>query len=195
LLPALADLRAALEDVGTRGLLTVTGRPHLSAALAVGYELRAPTGWRLSLRQDGLSVQTTRVGPDPGEWTIVRQPCHSGADGRLVLCVHASKDVTRAMQEHCRALPPARLQLHVRPPAGPGHLTVTAESLNPLCAAIEAEIAEARTRYGIAETHLYLACPWVMAAVLGWHLSSAGRIVSHEADVSRSSYRAACRLV
>ncbi len=99
------------------------------------------------------------------------------------------------MQAHCRSLPPARVELHVRPPNQSGHLTVQAAALNELCAAIDAQIPETRARYGIAETHLYLACPWVMAATLGWHMSSNGRLVSHEADVERSSYRAACQLV
>ncbi len=194
LLPALADLRDALEATGTARTLVLSGRPHLSAALAFGYEFRAPTGWTLSLAQDGLSVQTTRVSPDPGDWTLVRHPIPSAEDHRLVLCLHATKDVARAMQEHCRSLPPARLEVHVRPPGQPGHASVQADELNALCAAIETHIADARTRHGVEETHLYIACPWAMAATLGWHLSSVGRIVSHEADVQRLSYRAACTL-
>lgn len=89
---------------------------------------------------------------------------------------------------------PARVELLVRPPAQPGHLTVQADGLNELRAAIDAQIPESRARYGVTETRLYLACPWVMAATLGWHLSSVGRLVAHEADVGRSSYRAACQL-
>jgi hypothetical protein len=194
LLPALTDVRAALEATGAARTLAVRGRPHLSAALAVGHEFRAPTGWTLSLHQDGLSVQTDRAQPDARDWTLVPQPSSSGGDHRLVLCLHATKDVSRAMRDHCRSLPPARLELHVRPPSQSGHLTVQADGLNELCATIDAQISEARARYGVTETHLYLACPWVMAAALGWHLSALGRLVSHEADVERASYRAACQL-
>lgn len=194
LLPALADLRAALEEVGAERTLIVSGRPHLSAAVAVGYEFRAPTGWTILLHHESGDVYTTRAPADPGDWTLVREPCSSGGDHRLVLCAHATKDVTRAMQEHCRALPPARVTVHVRPPGRPGHFAVEPDAVNALCAAIEAAIADARTRYGVEDTHLYLACPWFMAVVLGWHLSSVGRIVCHEADVARSSYRAACQL-
>jgi hypothetical protein len=194
LLPALADVRAALEEIGAASTLDLCGRPHLSAALAVGHEFRAPTGWTLSLHQDSLDVQTARVQPAAGTWKLTRQPSSSDGDHRLVLCLHATKDVSRAMREHCRSLPPARVELHVRPPSPPGHLAVQADGLNALCATIDTQIADARERYGVAETHLYLACPWVMAATLGWHLSSVGRLVSHEADVERSSYRAACQL-
>ncbi|HWY90748.1 MAG TPA: SAVED domain-containing protein [Solirubrobacteraceae bacterium] len=194
LLPALNDLRAALEEVTQVRRLIVSGRPHLSAALALGFEFRAPTGWVLALRQDGLELDTARVEPDPGGWTLVRQPCSSGKDRRLVLCLHATKDVTRAMREHCRSLPPARVELHVRPSGGPGHLTVDGATANALVSAIAHEVVETRTRFDVGETHLYVACPWAMAAALGWHLSSVGVLVAHEADVERSSYRAACRL-
>lgn len=194
LLPALSDLRRALEQVTARRELQVSGRPHLSAALALGFEFRAPTTWRLSLRQDGLEFLTERVAPDAGDWSVVRQPCSTGGDHRLVLCLHATKDVTRAMQDHRRAMPPSRIELHIRPPGGPGHLSVDADSLNALIAAICDEVAGIRSRFGVTETHLYLACPWAMAAGLGWSLSSVGTLISYEADVSRSSYRAACRL-
>jgi len=194
LLPALADVRAALEEATRARVLSITGRPHISAAMAVGFEFRAPTGWQLQLGQPDLDVLTARVEPSADGWTTVRQPCASGEDRRLVLCLHAAKDVTRAMQEHCRELPPARVELHVRPASGPGHVSVRGSAANALAASIAAEIAQARTQFGTQETHLYLACPWSLAAALGWHLSSSGRLVSHEADVERSSYRAACEL-
>jgi len=194
LLPALADIRAALEELGVHRTLVVSGRPHLSAALALAYEFRAPTGWTLSLRANGDEVTTKREDANTEGWTIVREPSSAGADHRLVLCLHATKDVTRAMQEHCRTLPTARVTIHVRPLGGPGHMSVDMGTVNGVCAAIEVAITEARTRYGVRETHMYLACPWLMAAVLGWQLSSIGRIVCHEPDVGRSSYRAACQL-
>lgn len=194
LLPALADIRAALEEATRARALSITGRPHISAAVALGFEFRAPTGWQLRLGQPDLDVLTARVEPSADGWTTVRQPCASGEDRRLVLCLHAAKDVTRAMQEHRRALPPARVELHVRPASGPGHVSVQGSAANALAAAIAKEIAQARINYGTQETHLYLACPWSLAAALAWHLSSTGRLVSHEADVERSSYRAACEL-
>jgi hypothetical protein len=194
LLPALADIRAALEEIGAHRTLVVSGRPHLSAAIALAYEFRAPTGWTLSLQANGDEVTTKREDADTDGWTIVREPSSSGADHRLVLCLHATKDVTRAMQEHCRTIPTARVTIHVRPLGGPGHMSVDVGTVNGVCAAIEAAITDARTRYGVQETHMYLACPWFMAAVLGWQLSSIGRIVCHEPDVERSSYRATCQL-
>ena len=101
LLPALSDLRAGLEEVTQVRRLNVSGRPHLSAALALGFEFRAPTGWMLALHQDGLELDTARVEPDPAGWTLVRQPCSTGDDQRLVLCLHATEHHTR----HARTLP------------------------------------------------------------------------------------------
>jgi hypothetical protein len=59
---------------------------------------------------------------------------------------------------------------------------------------IAAEIARARARYGAEETHLYMACPWPFAALLGHHLASAGPVVSFEANLDRDNYYRACRL-
>jgi hypothetical protein len=52
LIPALRDVRAALEGVGGERRLQVRGRAHLSAALALGYEFRSPTQWRLTVRDN-----------------------------------------------------------------------------------------------------------------------------------------------
>jgi hypothetical protein len=61
ILPALADIRAALQDVSAPRTLRVTGNLHLSAALALGYEFREPSGWNLQLDRDGLSCFSERV--------------------------------------------------------------------------------------------------------------------------------------
>jgi hypothetical protein len=98
------------------------------------------------------------------------------------------------MRKHARELPPARVELHISPPDGPGKTAVSSESANALAAAIADEIQGCRTTYKTTETHLHLACPWPLASLLGWHLSSSGRLVCHEADVTRDSYRAACDL-
>jgi hypothetical protein len=193
--PALADLRRALEAVGAARSLVVEGRTHLSAALALGHEFRAPTGWTLLLRQGGLSVDTALTRADLGAWRIVTESPTPGTDDRLVFCLHASADITASVKKHRKGLPPARVALNMRSPGEPSRLSVSEDDVNALCAAIGDALAATRTRYGVEETDLYLACPPVMAAALGWHLSSRGPLLSYEADVERSSYYAACRLV
>lgn len=193
--PALANLRQALQDAGAPRTLRVGGNMHLSAALALGYEFREPTGWHLQLEREGLSCFSERSGGELGGWRVVTSPGGGATDERLVVCVHASKSVDAAVARHCADSTPARVRLDVSAPDGQaGKNTLTAENANSLAAAIVAEILAARDRYDTRETHLYLACPWPLAALLGWHLGSSGRLVAHEAAVGRDTYCTSCVL-
>lgn len=195
LLPALEDLRRALDDVGAERRLKLRGNAHLSAALALGYEFRQPTGWTIELEHESCPCETELVEPDRQGWRFTRQPHEAEAGGRLVVCLHASQDVGTAMSAHGRELPPARAEIHVYPPDGePGRDKVDAAGANQLAAAIAKEIRDARQDYKTVETHLYLACPWPMALLLGWHLASSGILTGHESTVDRDNYRSACRL-
>jgi hypothetical protein len=195
LLPALVDLQNGLEAVDAPRRLRLTGNLHLSAALALGWQFRQPTKWSLEIDHQFVPCETALVAPNPHGWRIHAEPGPTGADDRLLVCLHATQDVANAMRKHCRELPPARAALHIYPPSGrPEKTSVLPEQANELAAAIVAEITRCRGEYGTTSTHLYLACPWPLATLLGWHLSSSGRLVMHEADVERSSYRAACEL-
>lgn len=195
LLPALADLQAGLEAVEAPRRLRLTGNLHLSAAFALGWQFRQPTRWSLALDHQFVSCETALVAPVSHGWRISVEPGPTGGDERLLVCLHATQDVANAMREHCRELPPARATLHIYPPSGePQRTSVVPEQANELAAAIAAEINRARGEYGTTSTHLYLACPWPLATLLGWHLSSSGRLVMHEPDVDRGSYRASCEL-
>jgi len=193
--PALADLRQALQDAGASRTLQVGGNMHLSAALALGFEFREPTRWRLQLERDGLSCCSKLTTPDLDGWQAVPSPGGGETDDRLVVCVSASKQVAAAVDRHCADLPTARVRLDISPRDGrAGKTTVTSETVNALAAGIVEQILLMRDRYETLETHLYLACPWPLAALLGWHLASSGRIVSHEADTGRDSYCTSCVL-
>lgn len=75
LLPALRDVRAALEGVDGERSLHVRGRAHLSAALALGYEFRLPTQWRLTVRdQEDQAWNAAPVQPDLDGWQAEVRP-------------------------------------------------------------------------------------------------------------------------
>jgi hypothetical protein len=195
LLPALADLREALERADAPRRLRVRGRPHLSAAFALGWEFRQPSGWALELEHEFVPASTALAEPVDHGWRLTVEPGPLDGEQRLVVCLHATHDVADAMREHRRTLPPSRATLHVYPPSGePARDAVDPTQANSLAAAIAAEINRARREYQTAATHLYVACPWPLATLLGWHLASSGRLVMHEADVARSSYRASCEI-
>lgn len=195
LLPALADLQASLEASHAPRRLRISGNLHLSAALALGWQFRQPTRWAVAIDHDFVPCETTLTSPNAHDWKLVVEPGPIGKDDRLVVCLHASKDVAQAMQEHCRELPAARATLHVYPPSGvPDRTSLDPAHANDVAAAIAAQINSCRATFATKQTHLYLACPWPLATLLGWHLSSSGRLVMHEADVERASYRASCQL-
>lgn len=195
LLPALADLHAGLEAAGAPRRLRIGGNLHLSAAFALGWEFRQPTSWTLALDHEFVPCETALVAPDDHGWRLTVEPGPADGDARLLVCLHATQDVANAMHEHCRDLPPARATLHIYPPSGsPERTSVDPAQANSLAAAIVAKINTCRSEFRTSETHLYLACPCPLAALLGWHLSSSGRLVMHEPDVGRGSYRASCEV-
>jgi hypothetical protein len=195
LLPAFADLHAALEDAGAPRRLRVGGNMHLSAALALGWEFRQPSGWTLEIDHEFVPTEAALVDPNAHGWRMSVDPGPSGGEGRLVLCLHASQDVAAAMHRHGRDLPAPAATVHVYPPSGePGRTSVESGQANELAAAIAAKINSARREHNTSSTHLYLACPWPLATLLGWHLSSSGQLVMHEPDVDRGSYRSSCEL-
>jgi hypothetical protein len=195
LLPALHDTRIALENAGDDRAIRVQGRAHLSAALALGHEFRLPTQWAMEISdQDGAAWTASATEPDLQGWQTDARPGPTADGGILVCAVSASQDIASYVRQHRTTLPVARATMNASPPNGAGGQSVDPQSANALAAGIADRIRAARNEYGTTETHVYLACPWPLAALLGWHLSSSGPIVSFEATEDRSSYVRACRL-
>jgi hypothetical protein len=196
LLPALADLNGAIRSIRAPTHLVVSGQPHLSAAFALGHVFRTPGPWSLELV--GYNGQRWRSGPRlpeaPG-WELTPQAGGTGPGSEaLLVCLHATHQVSNAVRAARRNFPPPRATIDIFPPTGPAHDSIDPDAANGLAAMIAAEIARARARYGAEETHLYMACPWPFAALLGHHLASSGPVVSFEANLDRDNYYRACRL-
>jgi len=196
LIPALNDLRCALLAATNTRELLLSGTPHLSAALAFGFEFRRPTGWALRMHDSyGGEWSTDFQAPDLQGWMATPEPGPAGSGDVLAVAVHARHDIAAAVRRHRSEIGVARATLHLRPPAGSPEESIDAASASALAAAIAGAIRNAKREYGTARTHLYFAGPWPMAALLGWHLASSGAIASYEATVDRQSYLAACDLV
>jgi SMODS-associated and fused to various effectors sensor domain len=198
LLPALADLRKELEwALGEQSereqVLRVTGAAHLSAALALGYEFRESTHWNLLFESRGERWPTARGERDLCGWEIAAEPGPPNATD-LVVCVNIARDVADAVRDHRRIVGPARAELHLRHPNGEERTALEPSDGNRLAGALAEAVGRAMNTYRTTETHLFLACPWPFAALLGWHLARSGAVVSHELALDNRSYRAACRL-
>jgi hypothetical protein len=195
LLPALHDVRRALLATGGERALRVSGTPHLSAALALGYEFRKPTRFSIEMIDAaGTTWATDHAAADIDGWAVDARPGTAGSGHDLVVAVHARHDIGSAVRAHRARIGAARATLHVRPPAQAPSESITPATASSLAAAIAQTIRDAARTYGTRETHLYLAGPWPFATLLGWHLSSSGPIVSFEATADRHDYRQACRL-
>jgi hypothetical protein len=197
ILPALAELRSELEwavaeNDDREQTLQVSGGAHLSAALALGYEFRESTHWALALETHGQQWKTGRERDVCGWETRIEPGLGSGTE--LVVCVNVSRDVCDAVREHRRLAGPARAELHLRHPDGPGRDSLAPGDGSAVAAALAYAISGAVNTFEIVETHLFLACPWPFAALLGWHLARSGPLVSHELALDGRSYRPACRL-
>jgi hypothetical protein len=195
LIPALGALRHALLARRAHELV-IGGRAHLSAALALGFELRQPGPWRLTLVTDDGT--TWQAGPSEGDSAGWRLSEAAGSLGHgpspLVVVVSATHDIGAVVTRHRAGAGAARATLSISPEAGAGRASVDPLRANALAATIAGAIRTARRRYDTDETHLYLACPWPLAALLGHHLASSGPVLSFEANPSRDGYLPACRL-
>lgn len=196
LLPALTDLNDAIRSLRAPTHLVVAGQPHLSAALGLGYIFRAPGPWSLELLgYGGERWQSGPRTPDADCWELTPRAGMTGADATvLVVSLHATHEISAAVRAARREQAAPRATLDIYPPTGPGHDSLDPATANGVAAAIAASIADARATYGAVETHLYMACPWPFAALLGHHLASAGPVVSFEANLDRDNYYQACRL-
>ncbi len=194
LLPALAALRRALLNAGEIEALRLRGNIHLSAAVAIGFEFRRPGRWDLQLEdREGVVWSSGPSVDDTEGWNLTPMAGVPG-EGPLVVTVGTTHDIAGAVRSHRRTAGPARATLSVAPAAGAGRASVDPGRANGLAAGIAQAIRDARVRYGASETHLYLACPWPLATLVGYHLGSSGPITSFEATVSRDNYLPACRL-
>lgn len=196
LLPALRELRQALGKAQKQESLVVRGKMFLSVALALGFEFRQATGWTLDLDHPHVPCSTGAVTPDLAGWSTSLESRSTARDGTVAVLVHATHEITDAVRRHRREPDlETRAELHIKPPGGPSRQSVEPVAANALAAAIADAVRGARTQCRARETHLYIAGPWSLVALVGWHLGSAGPVTSFEATPDRSSYVEACRLV
>jgi hypothetical protein len=109
--------------------------------------------------------------------------------------IHATHEISSAVRRHRRdAGLDTTAELHVTPESGPGKNSVHPTTANGLAAGIADAIRSARREYFAREVDLYIAAPWSLAALIGWHLGSTGPVTLFEALPDRTSYARACRL-
>jgi SMODS-associated and fused to various effectors sensor domain len=185
---AVADVRARLEARFAKRELILGGRMHLSAAFLIGWEFREPTGWTVLADHRRAAVRTEMVEADEQGWSLVLSPTQNDSEV-LVIQVAIAQDPSEAVLTHRGGKPPARAQLAVIPPGGsPSKVSLADTDSNGLGAAVVAAVQEARARFGVCRSDLYLATPWAFAVQLGWMFGSLGEVAVFEATADKTTY-------
>ncbi len=185
---AALDVQAVLRGVTDTRVLHAGGNAHLSAAFLLGYTFREPTGWTIEARHARAPVGIASVEADSQGWGLNLLPAQNDSC-ELVVKLCASAECGHAVHRHRTGEDDARAELGVFPPNGkPERTSLEGTEINPLAAAVVAAIREARERYGVTRTELYLACPWTLGMALGWNFASTGAVTVHEATAAKDTY-------
>jgi hypothetical protein len=184
---AAGDIRLNLEAAQGQGILSISGRMHLSAALLLGWTFRQSTQWKVDLKHEYVPAISDLAWTEPTSWELSTRPGALSPGEDLEVRINVSQAVSAAVR--ATKLAPPRAEIEVFPKVGePGKTNLDANEANDLAAAIAHQIRQARSEYGTLRTHLFAACPWPLITLIGWHLSSSGEILMYEASLSRDSY-------
>lgn len=201
LLPALADIsRAILETIPDRRLVC-NGLSSLPAAVALGYQLMAPVGIKLSWEQT-MPDQTTQIWSREAEreesgFTSSTQAVDLNATD-LAVMVSINNDVSNAVAASREITGPFRARVHIRRNDSilSAQLNSPGQALDVAYRVIDAA-RTARYTYKInGKVHLFSAIPVGLAMLIGQLLNTLGPIQTYEhiPDTATGHYRPAAML-
>lgn len=186
---ALDDLCRAVSASGLQHL-RIVGPAHLSAGLAVGYKFHRATGFQLEAQQGdvywGASGDIA-----PAEVRISSQRLLPGApDVGLTLALSRPEAIADADAAASALHPPIGGRIVVEPHAGAGRDAVRSEAhARGIVAAATGALMEARAAWGTrGTTHVFMACPFAFATILGHALNAFGPLALYERG-DAGSYR------
>ena len=181
LVDALADTCRALGAAGTRAI-RIEGPAHLSASLAVGHAFQRASGFQLEAAQRDVwwPADGERVAADV---RIATQQLDPGATD-LVLTVALSRpeiigDVDATLGEIGGSIGG---RIVVEPTGGAGREAIrSASHARGIVVAVTDALMKARAEWGTrGPTHIFMACPFAFAALLGHALNGFGRLALYE---------------
>lgn len=185
---AARDLQKTLNNFADIRALHLEGNAHLSAAFLLGYSFREPTGWTIETRHTRAPAKIASVLANTQGWRLVQLPAQNDS-GELIVKLCATAECGNAVQNHRSGDGEARAELNVFPPDGkPSRTSLDGIEIDALAAAVVVAIREVRERHGIAQTELYLACPWTLGMALGWNFASCGPVSIYEATAKKDTY-------
>jgi len=193
LLPALTDLRISLGGTAM-AQIELSALARLSAGVALGYAFRSVTRTSFRMRQGPAWWHTAAhdpaarpfgqpepalvgPGPDLSVELNITQPT-----GKL------SADVTYHID--AVGLPVGR-RLRLELPGGPTAQLAEADA-QAIASQVRTLIQAHKQRDGV--THLFMAAPFGLALMIGWHLNTLTPVQCYEMPEGTTRYEPACRL-
>lgn len=178
---ALTDVRGILGSDGPNSI-RVSGPAHLSAGLAVGYTFHRASGFQLEV------LQRDSVWPADGERSAadVRISAHQldPASPDVMLAVALSRP--ELLQDTDAAVGPLGLaiggRVAVEPEDGAGRESVVSDShARGIVFAVTNALMRARSQWRTrGTTHIFMACPFGVAVLLGHALNGFGPLALYE---------------
>lgn len=177
LLAGVRALQCALHARTTSRSLRVVPQCHLSAAFAVGFAFRRPTGWRLDVDSRGASTA-------PGDASAAELTCRAdngpvGAKTLVVQIDFGATSIESGVTRHLSRGDQPRRRLRLNQSFGP---YIPPDRLGDLALTAAYEI---KRHYGDARcdrVELFISAPAAFAVHLGSEMGAVGPVALHEHD-------------
>ena len=194
LLPALRDLRSILGSAKVEQF-TLNARARLSAGVALGFAFRATTETSFQIRQGPVWWHTA---PHDHSAQILEVAVTTVDSTHAQLSIElnitqdrgtVSRDAGHYLQTHGTQVG-TRIGLEL-----PDGISKQLSEAQAQAIASQVRTVIQRYRRPGEVTHLFVAVPFGLAVMIGWHLNTLTPVQCYELPQGASSYEPACRLV
>ena len=185
LLPALTDVKKAIEQMLPHRQLLISGFASLPAATALGCELMATSGidtaWEQRMPDGDVQIWSLKGGREDAGFSANTLDGELGS-GDLAVLVSVNNDVTQAVASSEGEIGPFRAYVHLnRDDSRQGAVLETSGQAVDLARKTVEAARKARGEYAIGgRVHLFMAVPAGLAMLIGQLLNTLGPIQTYE---------------
>ena len=185
LLPALADVKQAIEQVLRHRRLLVSGFASLPAVTALGCELMATSGidtvWDQRMPDGNTQTWSLKYGREDAGFSVNILDGELGS-GDLAVLVSVNNDVSQAVASSADKTGPFRAYVHLnRADSREGVVLETPGQVVDLARQTVEAVRRARSDYVISgRVHLFMAVPAGLAMLIGQLLNALGPVQTYE---------------
>ena len=185
LLPALTDVKVAVEQVLPHRQILVSGFAALPASTALGFEFMATSGidtaWEQKMPEGNLQTWSLKCGREDAGFSAKTRDGELGS-GDLAVLVSVNNDVAQAVASSEGEIGPFRAYVHLnRHDSRQGAVLETPGQAVDLARKTIEAARRARGEYAIGgRVHLFMAVPAGLAMLVGQLLNTLGPVQTYE---------------